>query len=361
MDSPIRIPRPREDLKSFSAYGSGTPPASAVRLGQNEWPGRNAASRYTTPDELDALVLNRYAGAPDELRSILAERYGVSPEQLAFGNGSNDTLLDLFLIFGGRDRVTLLFQPTYAMYGRLSVLAGGTVANDMVGLPYTLTEERVLTAMQRTGPAVVVFCTPNNPTGTLVDDDVILAVAERYPETLVIVDEAYSDISGTTVLPAVAEHPNLIVSKTFSKVFAAAGLRLGVLVLHPILASSLRAIRFPFNVSVVTNALAVRIAQDHETVRQRIEQIRDERDRIFRELERVESIETYPSAANFILFRVQGDAAEVQKRFLEHDIIIRDTSSWSGCERCLRVSVGTAEEKDRFLEAARAILTAHRV
>src|SRR5438034_390759 len=166
-------------------------------------------------------------------RATLATRYGVKPGQLIFGNGSNDVLLQVFFVFGGHDRTTLLFQPTYNMHQRLAVIAGGVVAEEQIGLPYDVTHDVALRAMERTKPHIVAFTTPNNPTGNLIDEAIILAVAERYPETVVLVDEAYSDFAGNTVVPRITDHPNIIVAKTFSKVYAAAGLRLGLPIVDP--------------------------------------------------------------------------------------------------------------------------------
>src|SRR3990170_5936557 len=335
-----RIPLPREELRTLTHYGQ-RPPGDAIRLNANEWPDPTPAARYLSEQELQRLMLNRYPGPAIELRRILAEQYGVRPEQLSFGNGSNDAILSLFLTFGGHGRRTLLFRPTYELHGRLSVVAGGTVASEMIGLPYQLTKERALAAMERERPEIVVFCTPNNPTGTLIEDDVMLAVAERFPETLVLVDEAYADIAGRTLLPAVADHPNLVISKTLSKVHAAAGLRMGVLVLHPDLAESVRPIQIGFNVSVITYALAARIVADEQSVRERIEQVKAERERVYQALRSTHGIEAYPSEANFLLFKIGGDTAAAHKRFLDEGVMIRDMTPWKGCEGCLRVSIGT--------------------
>jgi histidinol-phosphate aminotransferase len=345
-----RLPQPREALRAFGMYGQ-RPLANAARLNANEWPEPTPAGRYLTSDELDRVALNRYPGPALEVRQILAKQYGVSPDQLVFGNGSNDTILQLFLVFGGHGRTTLLFQPTYNLHGRFSVLAGGTVANEMVGLPYHVTKERALDTAARVQPDIVCFCTPNNPTGTLVADEVILAVAERHPETLVLVDEAYADIPGRTLLPALGDHPNLVISKTFSKVHAAAGLRFGILVLHPALLETMRTIAVSFNVGVVTYAFAAKIARDTESVRRRVAQVRAERERVYQAMRKVDGIEAFPSEANFILFRVGGDTAAAVGRFLEQGVAIRDMSPWTGAEGCLRVSIGTLEENDRFLSA----------
>jgi len=352
-----RIPRPRDELRVFTQYGARQT-LDAIRLNANEWPEATPAGTYLTQADLDRVVLNRYPGAAAEIRQILSKQYGVQPDQLFFGNGSNDTIMQLFLVFGGHGRATLLFQPTYNLHGRFTVMAGGTLVNEMVGLPYRVEKERALAAAARVRPDIAAFCTPNNPTGTLIDDDVILAVAERHPETLVLVDEAYSDIPGRTLLPALPHHPNVVISKTFSKVHAAAGLRFGILVMHPALAEQMRQVAVSFNVGVLTYALAAKIARDEDAVRDRVAFVRRERERVFDGMRKVHGIEPFPSEANFILFRAGGDTAAAHQRFLQHGVAIRDMSPWTGCEGCLRVSIGTREENDRFLGALAAVFAA---
>jgi histidinol-phosphate aminotransferase len=323
-----------------------------VRLAANEWAEPNPAGKWLTADELEAVLLNRYPSAGADLRAILAKQYGVTPEQLILGNGSNDVLLQAFLMFGGAGRKTLLFQPTYSMHDRLATVAGGTVVNERVGFPYELTREHALSAMARVRPEVVVFTTPNNPTGNEIPFAVILAVAEAYPETLVLVDEAYSDFAGRTILPALPTHPNLVISKTFSKVLAAAGLRVGILITAPEIADIFRSAQIPTNVSALTLAVAMKIASDEGAVARRVQQCTTERARVARALGEVEMIDVHPSVTNFILFRLKEDKpADVHARFLEKGVLIRDVSMWPANEGCLRVSIGTPEENDRFIAA----------
>src|SRR5205085_11296826 len=213
-----KMPRPRAELAQFQPYRTQMLKAD-VRINANEWPEPNVAGRYITAEELNGVLLNRYPGRGDELREILSTRWGTTPDRLVLGNGSNELLLQVFLVFGGHDRKTLLFHPTYSMHGRLTEIAGGTVATEMVGLPYEVTKDRALATMARVRPEIVVFTTPNNPTGNTIDDDVILSVATAYPETLVLVDEAYSDFAGTSLVDRRDDHPNIVISKTFSKVF----------------------------------------------------------------------------------------------------------------------------------------------
>jgi len=345
------LPKPRSDLAAFQQYRTGQVKAD-VRLNANEWAEPNPAGDWLTPTELDAVLLNRYPSSAVDLRALLADRYHVEPDQLVLGNGSNEILLNTFLVFGGHGRKTLLFQPTYAMHARLSVIAGGTVVDEMIGLPYDVTRQRALASAAKAGASIVVFTTPNNPTGNEVPFDAILAVAEAHPETLVLVDEAYSDFAGRTLLPELATHPNMVISKTFSKVRAAAGLRVGILVTHPAVADLFRAVQLPYNVSTLTHAVAAKIAKDDASIPRRVEQCDRERARIDAALRKISEIEIYPSVTNFVLFRVKGETpAAVHARFLEKSVLIRDISMWPGCAGCLRVSVGTPAENDRFIAA----------
>ena len=222
----------------------------------------------------------------------------------------------------------------------------------MIGLPYGVTRERAVAAAAKAGADIVVFTTPNNPTGNEIPLDAILAVAEAHPETLVLVDEAYSDFAGTTILPELASHPNMVISKTFSKVRAAAGLRVGILITHPAVAELFRAVQLPYNVSTLTHAVAAKIAKDDASVARRVEQNRRERERIYAALKKVRAIDVYPSVTNFVLFRMKDETpGAVHARFLEKSVLIRDVSMWPGCAGCLRVSVGTPAENDRFIAA----------
>jgi histidinol-phosphate aminotransferase len=343
-------PKPRADLIGFAPYRTQQM-AADVRLHANEWAEPNPAGHWLTPAELDDVLLNRYPGASD-LRPALASRYRVAPDQLVLGNGSNEVLLYTFLLFGGHGRRTLLFQPTYSMHARLTVIAGGTVIDEDVGLPYDLTRERALAAAQRAKVDVVVFTTPNNPTGNEIPHEAILAVADALPETLILVDEAYGDFAGSSLVGDVAGRANLVISKTFSKVRAAAGLRVGVLIADPEIAELYRAVQLPYNVSSLTQAVAAKIAKDDAAVARRVALCTTERARVTAALQSASAVTVFPSVANFVLFKLKdGDTSGTHARFLEQGVLIRDVSNWPGCDGCLRVSIGTSRENDRFIAA----------
>jgi len=347
------LPRPRSDLAGFGAYRTQQQ-AADVRVQANEWAEPNPAARWLAVAELNDVLLNRYPSgqAAAALRSALASEYGVGPDQIILGNGSNELLLSTFLVFGGAGRTTLLFQPTYSMHARLTVIAGGTVADEVVGLPYDLSVDQALTAMERVRPEIVAITSPNNPTGNLVPAEVTLAIARAHPRTLVLQDEAYSDFAGTTLVGELERHPNIVISKTFSKARAAAGLRLGILIAHPELAELYRASQLPYSISAITLAVGLKMVRAADETAARVEQCRVERQRLAGRLATVPGITAFPSVTNFILLRVHdGDTAGVHARFLREGVLIRDISTWPGSAGCVRISVGTREENDRIIAA----------
>jgi histidinol-phosphate aminotransferase len=152
----------------------------------------------------------------------------------------------------------------------------------------------------------------------------------------------------------------MVISKTFSKVRAAAGLRVGILVTHPAVADLFRAVQLPYNVSSLTHAVAAKIARDDASVVRRVELCHQERARVYAALKTVRAIAVFPSVTNFVLFRMKEPPATVHARFLEQGVLIRDISMWPGCAGCLRVSIGTPAENDRFIAALDHVFAAAR-
>lgn len=354
-----RLPSVRDALQGYTPYRTQQQPA-AVRLQANEWGEPTPLSRYLTSADLDDTSLNRY---PDQsaalLRDALAAELGVGADQLVVGNGSNEVLLYTFLIFGGPGRTLLVFTPTYSMYGRLGALVGMHVRSEVVGLPYDLDATRVRRAIAEHRPDLVILCSPNNPTGTPLAQDTIEAALDSAPDACVVVDEAYGDFAGRSVIPLIASRPNLVVARTFSKARAAAGLRLGMLVADARVAAIYDAARLPYNLSAVTQRVALRVLADGAAVADRIAHAARERERIVAALAAQPPIEVYPSAANFVLFRHRTRAAaSLHAALLAEGVLVRDVSGWPDAGESLRVSIGTTEENGRFIAAlAKALAT----
>ena len=349
-------PRPRPDLQTLSGYHSPQLDVS-VRLNTNESPfppPRAFVDAWV--DELRTADLNRY---PDrgahELRSGIAEHLGQPIERIFAANGSNEVLQTLLLTYGGPERRALVFEPTYALHAHIARITGTPVItghrNDQFGIDLP----NALELIKREHPDIVFVCSPNNPSGTVEPIAAIAAIADAAPG-LVIVDEAYGEFAPESALQLVDDERALVVTRTYSKVWSLAALRLGFAVGPPWLIEELDKVVLPYHLDVATQ-VAGRVALDFVAEMQgRVHHLVEERERIFAALRDEPLVEVFPSGANFLLFRCARDGRAVWDGLVARGVLIRDFSSWPGVEDCLRVTVGTPEENDRFLSSLGDVL-----
>jgi histidinol-phosphate aminotransferase len=218
---------------------------------------------------------------------------------------------------------------------------------------YAIDPDDAIATMERTLPSVVFVCSPNNPTGTVESRDTVerIAAAAANLGALLVVDEAYGEFAPWSALELVSEDLSLAVVRTYSKVWSLAGLRLGFAVAPTWMIAQLEKVLLPYNLSVPTQ-VAGAIALDFSTeMEHRIATLVEERGRLFAALAATDGIDVCPSGANFLMFRVAGDAHALWKRLLARNVLVRDFSSWPRIEGCLRVTVGTPAENDAFLAA----------
>lgn len=311
-------------------------------------------------------TLNRY---PDrdftalraDLADYLAAESGVrlDPQQVWAANGSNEVMLHILLAFAGPGRTVMSFTPTYSMY----VEYARDTFSQWETLPrkddFSLDLDALPRELARVRPAVILLASPNNPTGTALSTHELTAVLEAArgngpsdaagSDCLVVIDEAYGEFRRDGVpsaLELLADHDNLAVSRTMSKAFGAAGLRLGYLGAAQALIDQLRIVRLPYHLSAVTQA-AARAALRHSTIQlAQIAALRDGRDMIVQRLHSL-GLETAPTDANFVMFGTFPDRSEIFSRVLERGVLIREV----GPAGWLRVSVGTPDENEAFFNA----------
>ncbi|CAA9319891.1 MAG: Histidinol-phosphate aminotransferase [uncultured Nocardioidaceae bacterium] len=352
----------REELRGIEPYGAPQLD-SPVQLNVNENP--YPPSEAVVADVAAAVSraagsLNRY---PDreftELREALAAYLdrdggrGIRPEQVWAANGSNEVMLHLLQAFGGPGRTVLSFAPTYSMYPEY---ARDTATAWVAGRredDFTLDAARAVALVEEVRPSVVLLPSPNNPTGTALplDTVVALAAALRAVPGLLVVDEAYAEFrrAGTaSALQLLPTTPNLVVTRTMSKAFAAAGLRLGYLAASREVCDALRVVRLPYHLSSVTQAAALAALRHADELLARVDDLRAERDRTVAWL-RGAGLTVADSDANFCLFGTVPDRHAVWQRLVDGGVLVRET----GPDGWLRVSVGTPEEMAAF----RAVLT----
>ena len=351
--SPAR-PLPRGDLRALDGYHSPQVDVD-VRLNTNESP-------YAPPpafverwlDALRGVEWNRYPDrAATDLRSALGAFLGQPPERLLCGNGSNEVLQTLLLTYGGAGRRALVFEPTYALHAQIARGTGTGVIAGERRADYAIDPQDAVAVVRRQQPAVIFVCSPNNPTGTVETRETVEQLARVAADAgaVLVVDEAYGEFAPHSAIDLVSDDLPIAVVRTYSKVWSLAGLRLGFAVAPAWMIAELEKVLLPYNLSVptqVAGAIALDFASEME---QRVASLVEERGRLFAALAATEGIDVCPSGANFLMFRVAGDAHELWKRLLACDVLVRDFSSWPRIEGCLRVTVGTPEENDAFLAA----------
>jgi histidinol-phosphate aminotransferase len=348
----------RDDLRGKSAYGAPQLDV-AVRLNTNE-------NSYPVPDAVvDAIAkavqaelrdLNRY---PDRdavaLRTDLADYlgHGLTAAGVWAANGSNEVQQQLLQAFAGPGRTALGFGPSYSMHPLLAAGVGSRWIGALRGPDFGLTPAGAVAEIERHRPDVVFLCSPNNPTGTALDPEVVTAVLDTAPG-MVIVDEAYAEFArpGTpTALALLPGHPRLVVTRTMSKAFGFAGGRLGYLAADPAVVEAVQLVRLPYHLSSLTQAAARAALAQRDALLATVDAIKHERDRIVETL-RARGTAVADSDANFVLFATGPDQKAAWQAFLDRGVLIRDV----GLPGWLRVTAGDPAETTAFLSAAASIL-----
>jgi histidinol-phosphate aminotransferase len=339
----------RDDVRALTRYHSPRVDV-AVRLNVNESP-------YPPPDgwreELaTALADVEWHRYPDrtahELRTAIADWHGVAADQVFAANGSNEVLQTLLLAYGGRDRTAVTFEPTYQLHSHIARITGTTVVAGDRAADFTLDPAVARDVIAAARPAITFLCSPNNPTGLVEPPEIVRAIRDVAPG-LVVLDEAYAQFSDWTALDLVSNDTPLVVVRTFSKTWSMAAARLGYLVGPRWVVNALEDVVLPYHLDAAKQ-LAGRLALGHVAeMDARVKQIVAERERLAEALRHL-PLDSFPSGANFVLFR-PADGPAVWQALVDRGVLVRDCSSWPRLANCLRVTVGTPEENDRFLAA----------
>ena len=346
----------RDDIRALSAYHVQDA-RGMVKLDAMENP-------YPLPETVRADVgalaeqaeVNRYPDAQAaELKVRLREVMGIAPEVgLLLGNGSDEIIQIVAMALAKPGAALLSVEPSFAMFRMIAIFCGLRYVGVPLRADFSLDAEATLAGIREHTPALTFIAYPNNPTGNLFDADLIRRIIEASPG-LVVVDEAYYVFSAASFLADLLRYPNLLLMRTVSKL-GLAGLRLGLLAGPPGLVRELDKVRLPYNVNVLTQAVATRALQDMPALKLQAEAICRERDKLFAALESLPGITPYPSQANFILFKV-SPANRVFDALRQHGILIKNLHGMHPLlDSCLRVTVGTPDQNEQFITALQSIL-----
>jgi len=340
--------RPRLAVLRMAPY---SPPTSGradkLRLDFNEntvgSSPRVAAALKAAVTENALAVYPEYTGT----KATLSRFFGVPEDHFVLTNGTDEAIQVLVNTYVDAGQQVLLLKPTYAMYRFYCEVA----AADVVEIPYRTGTlefplEELLSRIDQ-GTRAILIANPNNPTGTGTRVEGIEALLRKAPTAAVLVDEAYCEFSGVTALPLLAKYPNLFVSRTFSKAYGMAAMRFGCLFSQPANTTFLHKAQSPYSVNTLAAIAAGAAVTDTEYIRNYVAEALAAREMLCQGFERL-GIRYWPSEANFVLFDAGGRAIEIRDRLREARILVRDRSY--EIPGCVRVTAGTREQAQRFLD-----------
>ena len=318
---------------------------------------------YQLSDELKAKLqlklseadLNRY---PDPSAKLLREKLSQIMEvpagkAIVLGNGSDELIQMLAMAVADNDKNICLmsFDPGFVMYKMIADFVGIDYVGVSLRDDFSLNMDNIRTAIEKHQPAIIFIAFPNNPSANCYSKKDIEEIILIAPG-MVVLDEAYHPFAQDSFMNRLTDFDNLLVMRTVSKM-GLAGLRLGLLCGHPDIIQEIDKIRLPYNINVLTQAAATFVLDNIDVLNQQAQLIRDERERLLIAMRKIQELEVFPSQANFILFRVLGKSAnDVFESIKQSGVLIKNMKADTGLlKNCLRVTVGTPDENQRFMRA----------
>jgi len=348
---PIAVRRAVERMRPYHPPLEGR--TDKLRLDFNENPiGCSPAVRRALA-KLSAATISAYP-EQETVRRKAARYFGVRPEELLLTNGTDEALsvvVNTFVESG--DRV-LFVEPTYAMYRFYAELAGARIVAARYDAEMRFPWNDVLAELRK-GPRVFFLPNPNSPTGNLLSHAELRRILKAATRTMMVIDEAYFEFSGITVIPWIRRYKNLIVTRTFSKTTGMAGLRLGCIFVNPELAATMRKAQSPYPVNVAALAAAEAAMRDRGFIARTIREVKHGKAELERGLARL-GVKSFPSAGNFLLIYFGTRAKQIVAALERRGILIRDRSSDFGGEGYVRITLGTLAQTRRLLRELDSIL-----
>jgi len=344
---------PREAVRRLKTYHPPLGNRTGLRLDFNENTVGCSARVLQRLRELDAEQLARYPERKP-LEAAVAEHLGIHPEELLLTNGTDEAIHLICETYLEANDEAVIVVPTFSMYEIYAAATGAKVIGVPAGEEFRFPIENVLDRLNARTKLIAV-ANPNNPTGTLAAAADLLKIAAAVPHAAILVDEAYFEFCGQTLIPQFREVPNLFVARTFSKAYGLAGLRIGVLAGHADQMNFVRPVSSPYNVNSVALACLPEALADQSYVRSYVREVLSGRERLEREL-REWGIRYWPSHANFVLIYFGPQAAAFILGMRERGFLVRDRSSDHGCAGCVRITLGSESQNYRMITALREIL-----
>jgi histidinol-phosphate aminotransferase len=283
---------------------------------------------------------------------LVADSLGVSPEQVLLTNGADEGIDLLCRAYLEPESEIVIVVPTFTMYEVFAQTENAKVVRVATGPEFSFPTQRMIDSLSP-HTRLVVICNPNNPTGTGVARSSIMKVIEAAPDAAILLDEAYFDFSGQTMMDQIGELPNLFIARTFSKAYGLAGMRLGILAGDEAQMSVIRRMASPFNVNAFAIECLAEALADRQFVEAYVSQVQASREWLRKELEQLK-IKSWPSQANFILCQFGEKKKAMLDTLRARGIALRDRPD---CDGCVRITIGTQQEMERLLTELKQVLS----
>jgi histidinol-phosphate aminotransferase len=351
MTAAIPVRRAVQRMRAYNPPLEGR--TTKLRLDFNENPIGCSPTVRRALAKLSSASISAYP-EQETVRRKAAKHFGVQPSELLLTNGTDEALSLVVTTFvEPRDRV-LLVEATYAMYRFYSELAGAQIVSARYDATMYFPWKNVLAALKQK-PRVFFLPNPNSPTGNLLNKQDLRRILNAAKHTLVVIDEAYFEFSGVTVIPWIRRHKNLIVTRTFSKTAGLAGLRLGCIFTHQELAATMRKSQSPYPVNAAALAAAEAAMRDRKFIARTVSEVRRSHKDLQLGLTRL-GIQYFPSAGNFVLANFGPRAKEIVAGLNQKGILVRDRSSDFAGQGYVRITLGTPPQTQRLLKELKELL-----
>ncbi|MFR9210686.1 MAG: histidinol-phosphate transaminase [Intestinibacter bartlettii] len=341
--------REKESIRSLEPYVTN-PTICSVKLDANEGDKDLYLDLLKKLGESD-ITLNYY---PDdsysELKKEINNYVGYEPKNITVGNGSSE-LLDLCVkTFVDKDETILSLDPTFSMYSIYAQVFSAKYIGAKADEDFKVNVDSIIKDIKENNPKLIILCNPNNPTGSVLTKEEVRKIV-KSTDALIALDEAYMEFGDESLIDEVMDYDNLLIVKTVSKAFSLAGIRMGYIVANEEIITSIEKVRAPYNLNSLSTYIATEALRQKERMFDYIKKIKGEREQIYKALVDL-GVKAYASGANFVFFK--SDIDNLQKKLVDKDVLIRKFSG--KLDGYYRVSVGTKEQNEKFLEAFKEVM-----
>ncbi|HHY90038.1 MAG TPA: histidinol-phosphate transaminase [Clostridiales bacterium] len=299
--------------------------------------------------------INRYPDTnSDELRLKIAAHIGVKEENVICGNGSDEIIQMIIYAFVDKGEYVITHRPTFSMYQSFANIVGGKVVEIPCDQNFCISEEEIIKEANEKKAKIIFLCNPNNPTGTVFSKESIRNILQNT-ESIVVVDEAYYEFFGETVVDWIHDYEQLIVLRTLSKAFALAGARIGYGIAGTSIMDILYRVKPPYNLNVFSQIIGALYLEKSDLIQKSVEKIKKEREYLSEKLREIEHIEVFPSAGNFILIRTPF-FSEIMDACKKEGISLRSFPNEALLQNCIRISIGERKENDLLFNTIQEVV-----